>query len=301
MLFLLHKYDAIMDYSPQSIAHAIETEKTFFEFFFNVKGVLRQHKPDDEQRWDSLEKQLNADLTSTKKEVHLALCDNFNTPQVMSILSDLVRKCNVYMKEQPHSRAYLLRAIAVYITGMFKVFGLVDDQQIGYLTTEGNSEQQLAPVLDALASFRKQVREAAIAKDTSKLMSYCDQLRNETLPPLGIRLNDDGKSAWDLIGADILQKEVEMKKELENSKKQAKEAQQKKQQEKLEKGRVPPEQLFRDQTDKYSKFDEKGLPTHDNEGNPISKNALKKLAKEYEAQGKLHEAWSKSQVEQSDQ
>ena len=51
--------------------------------------------------------------------------------------------------------------------------------------------------------------------------------------------------------------------------------------------RIKPEDLFRNE--KYSKWDEKGIPTHDAEGNEVSKNASKKLAKEWEAQAKLYD------------
>lgn len=53
---------------------------------------------------------------------------------------------------------------------------------------------------------------------------------------------------------------------------------------------VRPEDMFRGQTDKYSKFDDKGVPTHDAEGVELSKNAVKKLVKEYEAQVRLYES-----------
>jgi glutaminyl-tRNA synthetase len=52
--------------------------------------------------------------------------------------------------------------------------------------------------------------------------------------------------------------------------------------------KIAPEQLFRRETDKYSTFDERGIPTHDAEGKEISKSLSKKLLKEYEAHVKLY-------------
>jgi len=37
--------------------------------------------------------------------------------------------------------------------------------------------------------------------------------------------------------------------------------------------------MFKSETDKYSKFDDKGMPTHDKDGEEISKAQLKKLQK----------------------
>lgn len=41
----------------------------------------------------------------------------------------------------------------------------------------------------------------------------------------------------------------------------------KKQQEKIEKSKIDPKEMFRSQTDLYSAFDETGVPTHDQTGN----------------------------------
>eukprot|EP01061_Rhynchopus_euleeides_P012560 TRINITY_DN22230_c1_g2_i1.p2 TRINITY_DN22230_c1_g2~~TRINITY_DN22230_c1_g2_i1.p2 ORF type:complete len:764 (+),score=382.14 TRINITY_DN22230_c1_g2_i1:49-2340(+) len=49
---------------------------------------------------------------------------------------------------------------------------------------------------------------------------------------------------------------------------------------------LPPQEMFKVQTNKYSKFDDNGVPTHDNEGKELSKGAHKKLCKEWEKQKK---------------
>ena len=55
---------------------------------------------------------------------------------------------------------------------------------------------------------------------------------------------------------------------------------------------VPPTELFRLQTDKYSAFDEQGLPTHDAEGQPLSDKQKKKLQKLWQAQEKKYQSSS---------
>lgn len=79
---------------------------------------------------------------------------------------------------------------------------------------------------------------------------------------------------------------------MEDEKKRKKEEAAKKKQEqemaKLAKMKIPPCEMFRAETDKYSKFDETGFPTHDAEGKEISKGQAKKLRKLYETQEKLH-------------
>ena len=51
--------------------------------------------------------------------------------------------------------------------------------------------------------------------------------------------------------------------------------------------------MFIHQTDKYSKFDDRGVPTHDIEGKVLSKLEIKKLNKIYEEQKKPYESYRK--------
>ena len=68
--------------------------------------------------------------------------------------------------------------------------------------------------------------------------------------------------------------------------------------EKEAKKAIPPSEMFLKETDKYSKFDEKGFPLLDATGQELSKGAVKKLQKLYDAQVKSHEEYLKNkQVE----
>ena len=51
---------------------------------------------------------------------------------------------------------------------------------------------------------------------------------------------------------------------------------------------IPPSQMFRNQTDKFSQFDEHGIPTHDASGEAITESQRKKLRKQWQAQEKKH-------------
>lgn len=50
---------------------------------------------------------------------------------------------------------------------------------------------------------------------------------------------------------------------------------------------IDPREMFRSQTDLYSKFDDDGIPTHDAEGAPLNKTRCKKLKQEWEKQNKI--------------
>jgi len=95
-----------------------------------------------------------------------------------------------------------------------------------------------------------------------------------------------------------MMKEKEQKEKLERDraeeKQRKKDEQAKAAAEKEAQRRIPPNELFRRETDKYSQFNEQGLPTHDVEGNAITKSQLKKLEKGYNQQKKMYEEYLKS-------
>ncbi|CAF4954897.1 unnamed protein product [Pieris macdunnoughi] len=91
-----------------------------------------------------------------------------------------------------------------------------------------------------------------------------------------------------LVSKEEIAREREEKKRIEAEKQRKKEELLKAQKAKEEQKKIPPQEMFRRETDKYSQFDDKGLPTHDLEGKEVSKGALKKLQKLQQAQEKKY-------------
>ena len=55
--------------------------------------------------------------------------------------------------------------------------------------------------------------------------------------------------------------------------------------------KINPKEMYTAQTDKYSQFDEEGVPTHDHEGKPLSKSSQKNLKKLWDKQKELYEKY----------
>jgi hypothetical protein len=53
---------------------------------------------------------------------------------------------------------------------------------------------------------------------------------------------------------------------------------------------INPKDMFKNTPEGYTKFDEEGVPTHDKDGQELSKSAYKKLKKDWEKQKKLFES-----------
>ncbi|KAK6439426.1 cysteinyl-tRNA synthetase [Oleoguttula sp. CCFEE 5521] len=166
------------------------------------------------------------------------------------------------------------------------------------------------PVLDDLPGTRGldnayAVAHAAFSQRVSKLkevsatkasrLKESDYLRDTVLWDLDVGLEDrDGRPSLVRPLSARARRERAEAEEKANARIAAKAAKEKEDQEKLEKGKLSPLEMFK--TDEYSEWDAEGMPTKDKEGKEIAKSAGKKLRKRWEVQKKAHEVWTKSQA-----
>ena len=310
LAFLLHAWKDTLDYSPNTMELAKSYEKTVNEFFLTVKHFMRSSPSTGVaafSKWSQEEIELNIKLETAKTNVHKALCDNIDTRTVLETIRELVSQSNVYIEKLRSSNTInkqLLRNIASYITSIFNVFGLIaSDEMIGFPAGGSGSsdlETVVMPYLNSLALFRDNVRKSARELKAVDILKECDDLRDNVLPELGVRLEDkeNEPTVIKLVDKAELLKEKEEKKAAEEKKRLEKE---KKKAEAAAKAaaleaqrKMPPSELFRGETDKYSKFDDKGMPTHDAKGEELNKSQLKKLQKLYDAQEKKYNAYLKA-------
>ncbi|XP_003703304.2 cysteine--tRNA ligase, cytoplasmic [Megachile rotundata] len=304
LAFLLHSWKDTLDYSDNTMNMAMQYEKFLNEFFLNVKCKIRSLGSETNintfSKWTNCEVELNEKFSFAKDSVHTALCDNIDTRSVLDAIRELVTHCNIYMKQVKHQNTLLLRDIAVYITKMFTIFGVIPclHDTIGFPvesnTETTNVEETVMPYLEILASFREKVRNHAKILKANDILEECDKLRDDILPNIGVRLEDsnDEFCKVKLVNKEELLREKESKKKLELEKSlekerrkaeaeaaaAAKEAQRK----------IPPSEMFKLEKDKYSQFDSNGIPTHDICGKEISKGQMKKLQKLQQAQEKRY-------------
>ncbi|KAL3065955.1 hypothetical protein OYC64_015989 [Pagothenia borchgrevinki] len=304
LAFLMHSWKDTLDYSSNTMESAVQYEKFMNEFFLTVKDIMRA--PTDitgrYEKWEAAEVELNNSFYDRKSAVHEALCDNVDTRTAMEEMRVLVGQSNSYIASRKSAKLrpnrMLMESIAAYLTSILKVFGAIEGSEpIGFPVGQSQNvdlETTVMPYLSVLSNFREEVRKIARDKKVMELLQLCDVVRDDTLPELGVRLEDhEGlPTVVKLVDKETLLKEREEKKQVEEEKKRKKEEAAKKKQEqemaKLAKMKVPPCEMFRSETDKYSKFDETGFPTHDVEGKELSKGQAKKLRKFFDAQEKLH-------------
>lgn len=200
--------------------------------------------------------------------------DNVDTRSALDALRDLVTAANIYIRDnKDHLNCLLLRKIATYITDLLRIFGAINNSQsIGFPVSgsAGGSidlESTVLPYVETAATFRNQVREQAKQLKALEILKLCDELRDDILPNLGVRLEDkdNGKYAVKLVDRETLLKEKEAKKaaeaerlaEKERKKRAAAEAAAAKDAQR----KINPKEMFLAETDKYSQFDENVIKT----------------------------------------
>merc|ERR1712142_61147 len=316
LLFLLHSWKDTLDYSANTLEKAKNFEKYLREFFLTVKSVLRTLPHDSSgafTKWSSPERKLNDAYIEKQAKFHEALCDNVDTFTALQHIRELVNICNSYIAERRDANAspnaFLLKTIAIFITNTLKIFGAIraSSDEIGFPVSSdsdgvdaSNREKVIMPYIDAFAQFRDDVRKVAREQKVPDVLNLCDTVRDDVLPHLGVRLEDKEGQPTEikLVDKETLLKEREEKIAMEEEKRIKKEKEKaKKEAEALAKEeakKMPPTEMFKKETDKYSAFDDKGMPTHDHEGKEISKGQLKKLQKLWQAQEKKHNEYLSS-------
>ncbi|TIC04968.1 hypothetical protein E3Q17_00144 [Wallemia mellicola] len=316
LAFMLQLWNTPMDFKESAMTEVKNYESMLANFFTNVKAIKRDVNEnvlewDGKHHYDNLEKDLDGKLTNAKANVRAALCDSFNTPSALQVIADLVGNANVYVSQQRSANRVInvdiLESIAKYTTKMLSIFGVIPANQlleIGWSDSDnasgGDKEETIMPYVKVLSGFRDKVRQISIDKPENALteiLKLCDKIRDEECVDLGIALDDqtNGKNALvKLVNPDQL-KAVKEEKEKQIAlkaarSKLAKEQAEAKRIEKLKKGSVKPEEMFKNSTE-FSQFDDQGIPTHDKDGQELAKKRRKNLIKEFESQTKLYKEY----------
>jgi cysteinyl-tRNA synthetase len=126
-----------------------------------------------------------------------------------------------------------------------------------------------------------------------EILALCDRVRDFDLWQLDIYLEDQEsgiarvRPVTEGLRAARKEKEDRVRLKEEAKKKRDQEAL-----EKLMKGKVPPQEMFKSpNSEEFGEWDGDGVPTKSKDGEVLPPSRVKKLRKEWTAQGKAHEKW----------
>lgn len=311
LAFLMQNWDKQMDFKRSFMDEVKQTEKTYSKFFDAIKGLIAEERErlssgeSIPRYFGSAEKEFFEKLEKSRSDLHLALCDNFDTPKGIQVLTRLVANAWEYITCTKAPSIPLLHEASAWMTHILGIFG-IPVGEIGWKEAAeaglGDRETIAQPFARALSKFRDNIRGMAIQKQShAEILRECDRVRDVDCLELGVMLDDraEGPALVKFVNRDELIRQRDEKEAKEREKAQKKKAARReaeaKRKEKLEKGKLDPMQMFK--TEEFSAWDEKGIPTVDANGGEIAKARRKRLQKDYDQQVKLHEEYLESEMD----
>lgn len=318
LAFAFVQWNNQLDFKEALIHEVKSFETTLNNFFTNIRAFNNDYKhlvetTDDNvsKKFSNLEKELTQYLTQAQQEVHSSFCDNLATSRVLKTLSDLVTNTNNYItKVEKNWRIEPLLSVTKYITKILGIIGFpIRADGLGWENSSSSSsdgttastEEVILPYVKCLSKFRDEVRKLSIQKKPYQdFLKLSDVLRDNDLLNLNISLDDrNNQAALIKILTDEEKEKLitfNAEKAQREAEKLAKKLEQKrlndiKEQERREKAKLKPEDMFKTD-ERFTAWDENGMPTKDKEGNDVSKSMLKKLKKQWDQQKKLHDEFS---------
>jgi cysteinyl-tRNA synthetase len=323
IMFLLQAWDQPMSYSDQTLDDARSKEMTFRSYFREVEALVRTNYLQSRVGWrmGDLDHKLADSYLCTRQTVHESLLDNFNTKDAMLALLKIINEANAYLRTPGVLPSTLtLQSIAVYVTQILKVFGVVtgsDDFGFGSSSSSGVAGESSngkdvvdgtgsESYISAMVTFRESVRNAALEAAKSgggtrddaqtaaiqSILQICDGLRDNVLPTLGVRLEDRPTGTmWNLEDPAVMLREMAEKstkeKEIQINKIEKQLIARTKELDKVKSSMIKPEDLFR--TDEYKEWDNDGAPITLANGDAVSGGQVKKKKKVIEKQAKAYQ------------
>ncbi|KAH7033461.1 tRNA synthetase class I catalytic domain-containing protein [Microdochium trichocladiopsis] len=135
IVFLLGRWNDGVEISPDMRLQADGWESTVNNFFTNVKSLLIEASGSaDTSSGDVNKLSLNGDkpqdallveLEQAKKDMDLAMANSFDTPAAMRVISELIRKTNVHIKDNAAALDLSsVEAVARWVTKIVGILGL---------------------------------------------------------------------------------------------------------------------------------------------------------------------------------
>ena len=99
---------------------------------------------------------------------------------------------------------WIIDFLASLLSSVLRIFGLIDcHDELGFQLEMSpgelngrTREEMVAPYLDVLAVFRESVRTASIDGDIKAVLDATDNIRDNVLPDLGVRMEDKGSGKY---------------------------------------------------------------------------------------------------------
>ncbi len=138
-LILSAHYRSPLNFSSELVAQSRTGRQRLQEMVANMQDALEKAEESEGRHEESL----RAALDEGRSHFTRAMDDDFNTADALGVLFDLVRSCNIYIKEaHPYNRRLLEETLGFY-SEVNEIFEIIDisspeslDEEIGALIAE---------------------------------------------------------------------------------------------------------------------------------------------------------------------
>jgi cysteinyl-tRNA synthetase len=299
IMFLMHQWDSVLDYSEGAIDTAKGYETFIMNFFALAESIVREGDGKsvevNQHNYGELERNLVKELGIIRTKVRERLSDSFDTPATMLLLKQLISSGNSYVAEKRKLNESVnhrpIQMVKSYVEKMLSIFGVLQSD-----SSKGQSED-LVGLAQTVSEFRDKVRHIAQEKKEKDILGLCDELRDVGLVQHGVLIEDvnNGPAVVKVVDKEWAMNQAREKQEkvllAQKKKEEAKRLEAAKEAEKWEKAKVQPEAMFR--AEEFEEWDDRGIPTKLKGGEEVTKSKKKKFEKEFEKQSKLHQEYLK--------
>ena len=237
LFFIAHKYHSSLHFSPERIHEAGALREKITSFFANVDATAARIDDDDDDNDGDGKKDghhcrpcvrsraLGSALSQARGDVHLALANDFDTPEALRVLVRLMSEASKYLAEVhtggEDGRGLAvepLYAVAAFVADFMALCGVcLDTGKMGLGGRGTHTEAEVVPFVDGFVDFRAKVRESSLGAIKAfnalkrggateaelqaaldELMLSCDWARDAVgRDVMGVRIVDSGgKSTW---------------------------------------------------------------------------------------------------------
>ena len=178
VVFLLTGWKDRTEITPSLMKTGLAWEDKVNNFFLKARDLERysnSEKSTDGNQETLQVDVLRKDLDDAKARVHAALCDSFDTANVMRIIADTITRFNSYDKRSYSKKAAL--ELASWITSLIRILGLDTvnyEDAINIIGWSGiDIPEHAKPYIFTLSALRDEVRQLAIANNLSNQKLSC--------------------------------------------------------------------------------------------------------------------------------
>ena len=166
IVFLLGGWKEGVEITDSLIKEGAAWEDKVNNFFLKAKNIEENHSSPMNGAANGASKSATADdelcraQADADLQIREAMCDSFNTPKAMRIISDLITKYNSTPRASITDQTVIL--LATWVTGMVKIFGLETDRTPGTIGWSGLDIPDAAkPFVYPASKLRDELRQRA--------------------------------------------------------------------------------------------------------------------------------------------